>query len=264
MTQNSTIYHPFAAGREVCTPDDAPLDSAAVAATTEVRDVWSNGLAPEPQPGDREPFSGVVAFLLALLAIVAFQAPQLRRILSGLDTELLGVRRRANAFDSHTLSESRTLGLLILLGCVCQAIVLGAAISPGILSDGPMLGALTLLTVGYYIFQYAVYAVVGYTFTDKIDAAQWRHGFNLSQGLLGLCLALPALALLYYRQAATFLIIVCAILYILGRIVFLCKGFRIFYNGLPSLVYFILYLCAMEIIPVILVITIACKLDALI
>ena len=263
MIQSTPAYYPFATGHEVSADYDAPLDSAEVKASTRVVDVWSNGLDPQPQPAAREPASGAVAVLIALLAIVAFQAPQLKRILSGLDTELLGVRRRANAFDSHTLSESRTLGLLILLGCVCQAILLGAAIDSGAASNGHLLLALTGLTVGYYIFQYVAYAVVGYTFTDKINAAQWRHGFNLSQGLLGLCLVLPALGALYYREATTLMVIFGVIFYFMSRIAFLCKGFRIFYNGLSSLVYFILYLCAMEIIPVILVIVIACGIDAL-
>ena len=42
------------------------------------------------------------------------------------------------------------------------------------------------------------------------------------------------------------------IIYISCRIVFICKGFRIFFNNLVSLLYFILYLCSVEIVPVIL------------
>lgn len=267
MIQGGTTYHLFGIhhdGAPICTPDDAPLDSAVVAATTAVRDVWSDGIEPVGRRDDTQPYSGAVALLIALMALIAFAAPQLRRILSSLDTDLLGVRRRANAFDSHTIAESRTLALLLFLGCTCQAILLAVAIEPTAVSNGPLLGAMTLLAVGYYIFQYVAYSVVGYTFTDNINAAQWRQGFNLSQGVLGLFLALPAITVLYYHKATDILLVVALILYLIARIAFLCKGFRIFYNRLPSLVYFILYLCAVEIIPVILVIAAARRLVSLV
>lgn len=245
------------------TVDQAPADSATMLAMSQVHDVWSNGMTPAERAGDTRPYSGATALLITLVAIIAFEAPQLRRIMSNLETGLLGVRRRANAFESHTASESRTLGLLIVLGCVCQAILLGVAIDPGAVSDGPLLGALAGLTTGYYMFQYAAYSIVGYAFTDSINASQWRKGFNLSQGMTGLCLVLPAIAILYYHEATEILLVTALILYILIRIAYICKGFRIFYNQLPSLVYFILYLCALEMIPVILVVTIARYLDQL-
>lgn len=268
MISRENTYQPFGqygdgASAYRCTIDDAPLDSTSIAATTVARDVWSNGIRPAGRRDDTQPFSGTVALLIALLALVAFEAPQLRRILSSLDTDLLGVRRRANAFDSHTAAESRTLAILLFLGCCCQAILLAVAINPSAVSNGPLLGSITALTVGYYLFQYVAYSVVGYTFTDGINAAQWRHGFNLSQGVLGLTLAIPAITVMYYQEAINTLLIVALILYLTARIAFLCKGFRIFYNRLPSLVYFILYLCTLEIIPVILVVSIARRLNQL-
>ncbi|MFG6389490.1 DUF4271 domain-containing protein, partial [Muribaculum sp.] len=89
--------------------------------------------------------------------------------------------------------------------------------------------------------------------TDATGAAQWLKGFNATQALLGFLLLVPALAVLFYPAAALSLISISALLYILARIVFICKGFRIFYHNFPSLLYFILYLCTVEIIPVLLV-----------
>ncbi|MCH5320108.1 MAG: DUF4271 domain-containing protein, partial [Paramuribaculum sp.] len=40
------------------------------------------------------------------------------------------------------------------------------------------------------------------------------------------------------------------VLYVLARIMFIVKGFRIFYTNSASIVYFILYLCSLEIVPV--------------
>ncbi|MCM1449896.1 MAG: DUF4271 domain-containing protein [Clostridiales bacterium] len=239
--------------------DDMPQTVVA----TVRHDVWSDGMQPLGHRGNMLPSSGMVALLIALMALIAFGAPQLRRLLSSLDTDLLGVRRRANAFESHTASESHMLLLLLLAGCVCQAILIGVAIDPMSVSNGLLMGRLLLLTVGYYMFQYVAYGVIGYTFTDKINAMQWRKGFNLSQGVLGLTLLLPAVTALYYHKATIVLVGVGVVLYLIARVAFICKGFRIFYNELSSLVYFILYLCALEIIPAAAVLKLAGRLSTM-
>ena len=239
---------------------DAPLDSIAVLRSTAAVDTWTHGLAPASHAADMSPASGIVALIIALIALIAFESQQLRRILSSLDTDLLGVRRRDNVFDSHTSAESRTIALLLILACTCEAILLAVFTSgPAIVADGTMLASFLALSTGYYAFQWVAYSIIGYTFTDSINTAQWRKGFNLSQAMLGLALLLPAITVLYYHQSTTAPLIIALILYILARIAFLCKGFRIFYNRLPSLVYFILYLCALELIPVLIVISIACR-----
>ncbi|MDE6169760.1 MAG: DUF4271 domain-containing protein, partial [Duncaniella sp.] len=43
------------------------------------------------------------------------------------------------------------------------------------------------------------------------------------------------------------------VFYFLTRILFICKGFRLFYDNFGSLLYFILYLCTLEIVPLVLI-----------
>ena len=40
------------------------------------------------------------------------------------------------------------------------------------------------------------------------------------------------------------------VLYIIARVIFICKGFIVFYDNFYSLLYFILYLCTLEIAPI--------------
>ena len=82
---------------------------------------------------------------------------------------------------------------------------------------------------------------------------QWLRGFNASQSLAGLALIIPALLTIFYPDAARPTLIVAGCIYFLARVIFIAKGFRIFFTRITSLVYFILYLCTLEIIPVILV-----------
>lgn len=238
---------------EVCSLDEMPLDSAMVAATTILVDTPAAGKPAQPRPTGLQPDSWLLAGLLLLMTLIAAGARTFRHIFGALDTELLGVRRRANAFESHTSAESRTLLLMVLTGCFCQAILVGYFFRPDAVSDLPLLLALTGVTVTLYLFQVVAYNILGFTFTDKVNKTQLLKGLNLSQGLTALLLLIPTFILLFYHNVAMTMLIVAGCLYILGRIAFICKGFRIFYNGLSSLVYFILYLCALEIIPVIIV-----------
>jgi hypothetical protein len=65
---------------------------------------------------------------------------------------------------------------------------------------------------------------------------------------------LPVLVLLMlYPANGKLLLSVAALLYLVGRLVFVIKGFRIFYGNLTSIIYFLLYLCAVEIVPLALV-----------
>ena len=87
------------------------------------------------------------------------------------------------------------------------------------------------------------------SFSDKIGSRLWIDGFKASQAFLGLLL-LPVLVLLMLYPAHGKLLIGAAVLlYLVGRLIFIYKGFRIFYSNLTSIVYFILYLCAVEIVP---------------
>lgn len=228
---------------------DTAVDTEILTTTATVTDDYTSGLEPTPRPGDATPHSLVTALMIVLFTSIALAAKHLRHILRSMATDILGVRRRNNAFESHTSAETRTLATLILMGAICEAILLGTLVAPGITSRLSMFGAMLGLTVGYYLFQLAAYSVVGYAFTDTINATQWRRGFNLCQGLLGILLLLPALVILFYPAVSVLLLSVAAAVYIVVRITFIYKGFRIFYNSISSFVYFILYLCALEVIP---------------
>ena len=82
-------------------------------------------------------------------------------------------------------------------------------------------------------------------------------GLNASQMLLGVVLTVPTLVALFYPGVSGVMLAIAAGLYILSRICYISKGFRIFYNNFPSLLYFILYLCTLEIIPVITILILA-------
>lgn len=199
--------------------------------------------------------SGVMCIVVGMLLLVAFNFKHWGRFFKTFGNDLLSVRRRANVFDDNTMSETRVLIVLIMLECVCEAILVYCAISiraTTMQSIFPAIGLLSLSAGLFYILQLVAYSIVGSVFSDPTGRRQWVKGFNASQAFLGLFLLLPALIVLFYPGSSTWMLLLGASLYIIARLVFICKGFKIFYRGAGSLVYFIIYLLAVEIAPVVL------------
>ncbi len=198
--------------------------------------------------------SWLSTIIVAMLVIIALNINHCRQLFKNFRQNLIGMRQRANAFDNHTANETRTLFIIVVLLCLSEGILLfSAAVSAGIVIEDTGALAMTMLlgagALGYYLWQLAVYRTVGYAFADRDATRQWVSGFNASQTLLSLLLLVPALVALFYTGLTEIMLILAAVCYILTRILFICKGFRIFYTNFGSLLYFILYLCALEITP---------------
>lgn len=116
----------------------------------------------------------------------------------------------------------------------------------------------------YYLFQLCAYNAVGYAFTDNEHRRAWIRAFNASQGLLGFALMPAAIVTVFYPVAAMAALWVALALYVVARFLFIVKGFRIFYENFGSLLYFILYLCTLEIIPPLIIIIFTVRADSFI
>lgn len=198
--------------------------------------------------------SWLSTIIVAMLVIISLNINHCRQLFKNFRQNLIGMRQRANAFDNHTANETRTLFIIIVLLCLSEGILLFSAVaSRGIISEDTGALSMTMLlasvAMGYYLWQLAVYKVVGFAFADRDATRQWLAGFNASQTLLSLLLLVPALVALFYTDLTEIMLVLSAFCYILTRILFICKGFRIFYTNFGSLLYFILYLCALEITP---------------
>ena len=235
---------------------DAPVALRAEVQTSRGVVPYMYGLEPTPRAVLPGYDSAVMTLLIAVFLILSTNFRSYGIFFKTYIQDLFKERRREAFYETHTTSETRVLLALVLLATVCEGILLFAAACPtATLSAGavfPTLLGMIALTVGYYVFQYVAYSTVGYVFADPDKTRQWLRGFNGSQTLLGLALTIPALVVLFNPGATKLLVSLGVILYFLARIVFICKGFRLFYDKFESLLYFILYLCTLEIIPLIL------------
>lgn len=196
--------------------------------------------------------TGVMSLIIVTFLILAANFRHFKSYFKSVWNDLFSVRTRQNAFDDHTVGEERVLWSLLILLCVCEGIIAYSALSTMEIATGNAFFTIGLLSVAamcLYLFQLGSYQMVGYTFTTAIGRTQWVRGFNASQAMLGLALAVPALLSLFNPNISGELAMIGASLYIVARILFIIKGFRIFYDKIFSLFYFILYLCSLEIIP---------------
>lgn len=169
-------------------------------------------------------------------------------------------RRRENAFDNHTMGDVRMMTALVLNTCVLEGLLLFYAVGHfapslwhGMLERvGLNVWVITALCVGMHLFQLALYALLGYVFGDSTSRHLWLSGFRASQSVLGLLLFPVTALLLLFPSAMEPLLTIAAVLYAAVRIVFVFKGLRIFFNKLSLSLYFILYLCSVEIVPLVL------------
>lgn len=248
---DTTVTAPMPWAPRVSHESDAPVATGAERGTTLV--AYTRGLEPQPRnllPGYD---SGVMAVVIGTFLLLSLNFRHYSTFLKTFTQDLWDTRRRLNSNTDHTVSETRITMSLITLACVCEGILVFSALSAAGFTAGTTVlgGLLTAIGVsaGFYIFGLTAYTTVGYAFTTAEATAHWLRGFNASQSLLGLALVVPALIALFNPGAAVAMAWVGASLYVVARIIFIYKGFRLFYENLFSLVYFILYLCTLEIAP---------------
>lgn len=239
---------------DFCRETDAPYSAADHLAYASHPPAWQSGVAGAERQVMLGSDSGVMAVVTGLLVLIGLSMRYLRRLFKAIPQDLFSVRRRANVFDEHTANESRVVMLLLLQLFVSQGVLLymwlggpvaaGRALTPTVL-------ALAALSGAFYLFGLVGCITLGYVFTDSVNAGLLRRGLNASQIVLGLTLAIPTLFALFYPALTHAMLVVAAGLYVVLRLCYISKGFRIFYHNFPSLLYFILYLCTLEIIPVI-------------
>lgn len=237
-------------------PSEA-ADTVILTETEPVTPGWTIGLEGSTRQNKLNSNSGILTLIVLLFVAISLSFKDYRKLFSKFAEEMRSSRKsRGNAFDERSSHETRLMCLSILQYIVCGGIMLFAlaARRGGVSPDD--YGFTTLVSeigvfAAYYIFDIAAYSVVGYTFAGIENMKILLRRFNSSQSILGVTLALPALIVIFYPLLSDAMIYTSVTLYVLARLLFIIKGFDIFFTNIFSLLYFILYLCALEIIPLI-------------
>lgn len=256
-----------------------PVDTAvadSLAADTLVSEtvtalVWERPSRPETSPAaspaGNAPSSWVLLAVLLLFALVGIRFRSNSRYFRSLLSDLVEVRERHNVFDD-TVRETSFRVLLNLLMAASSGITIYCSFVsyfglPEV--NAPLCQAVTIAAVGAYMaFMAVAYRVTGTVFSTKAHASEWVRTFWASQAVLGIAL-LPSALLLLLRPELTFGVIIYSIsIFYLIKIIFFVKVFRIFFYEYSAWISFLYYLCALEIVPLILTYVGSLRLDRMI
>lgn len=222
-------------------------------------ELLTSGLMPMPRnilPGYD---SGVLSLAIGafLLATIGFIGA--RRLWNSFFRGLTHSGPGASSAETAetTTGERWSMAASLIQTFVCEGLLIFSAIHfTGIVPLTPTAyfkcaSLCALLCALLFGFQWMGYKTVAYAFAPhpSTDTKSLLRAFASTQSMLGAWLLLPALGALFYPSAAMTLVWIGAALYILARLLFIIKEFRIFYDNLFSLLYFFLYLCALEILP---------------
>ncbi len=202
--------------------------------------------------------SWIILSLVTLFVLIAVRFRRNLRFTGSLLRELTDAPASRGLFDD-TMRETAFIVLLNLL-CIASAGVLlwqsiGELALPGILTGPgillPLLRCLLCVTVLYGV-QRIAYFFIGRIFFNSELTRRLLRAFSASQGILSLVLLPLVLLGLFYPAALPVLVIPAIIAWILARLMFIVKGFRIFSPRAGQYIGFLYYLCSVEIIPVVL------------
>lgn len=256
MRQNS--YFSIAPDSARCTFEDAPSVPAERALTAMPPQAdFHKGIEPAARPLSAASDPVVTIAVFCILAAVLINLRHTRRLFGAFVSDITGSRQRSNVAET-TGYENRAVVLLSLLFCTVGAIILYIAAAPAGISVLLTTARLNLLmfsfgamSMTWYLIHVLGYRLIGWTFGTPEHTTAWLRSFNLSMGVFSLAALFPVVTALYIPQTGQNMAIITIILFILAISVPIIKGFRIFYSNFFSVLYFILYLCAIEIVPLI-------------
>lgn len=239
----------------------AAKDTIIEKATPPPPPAWTTGMEPRPLPPGAK--SDLPAFIGVGVVIAIVSLSRGAHLFSSIVHDLRPGARTGRRYDERDVSDRWCLAGIYALLIICSAILLSKFVTyihpeaAGI--DTVDVLYLTFAMCGYYLFKLFGYNIAGYAFGDTTQRAAWLRAYNATQMPLALALIVPVTLVVFDPLAVSEAMIVAAALVVVARIAFFVKGFSIFYINISSPFYFILYLCTLEITPIIVLYSCALK-----
>lgn len=193
--------------------------------------------------------------LLACFFLSSIALARGKKFLSQQVKDFVLHRDRTSIFDSSTAADVRYLIVLVVQTCVLVGItffnyfhdttpVLMERVSPLLL-----LGIYVGSCLVYFLLKWLLYMFLGWTFFDKNRTNMWLESYSTLIYYVGFALFPFVLFLVYFDLSFTNLIIIGAIILIFTKILMFYKWIKLFFHHFGTLFLLILYFCALEIVP---------------
>lgn len=219
--------------------------------------VWMAGTADAgiPLPYSPERDDCVSWVLLCCFLLSSYALSHSHKFLFQLAHDFVVHRERASIFAISTGTDLRYLFLLLLQTCVLSGLFLfvcsGSLISElgGYSSSLPVLGGYVGCCVLYLFVKWLLYSCLGWIFFNRNTVSFWLESYSTLLYYLGFGLFLSILFIVYFHIPLQISVIIGLVLLGLVKILILYKWIKLFCHNLFGGLLLILYFCALEIIP---------------
>lgn len=251
-TQRTDTLLLFQQGQFVSAKADS--DSLQLAVAHAVQEV-SSGFEGTPIPYSPRTDDAISLTLLACFFLSSIALARGKKFLSQQVKDFVLHRERTSIFDSSTAADMRYLLVLVLQTCVLAGItffnyfhdtspVLMNHVSPLLL-----LGIYVGFCLAYFLLKWLLYMFLGWVFFDKNRTNMWLESYSALIYYAGFALFPFVLFLVYFDLNLTNLIIIGSIILIFAKILMFYKWIKLFFHQFSGLFLLIVYFCALEIIP---------------
>ena len=240
--------------QEQASPAKADTDSLQLADLHAVQEVdpgfEGTPISYSPRTDDAIALTLLACFLLSSIALARG-----KKFLSQQVKDFMLHRERASIFDSSTAADVRYLLVLVLQTCVLSGITflnyfhdtcpaLMNHVSPLLL-----LGIYVGFCLAYFLLKWLLYMFLGWTFFFFFKTNMWLESYSALIYYVGFALFPFVLFLVYFDLSLTNLVIIGSIILIFTKILMFYKWIKLFFHQLSGLFLLILYFCALEIVP---------------
>ena len=235
-------------------PAKADSDSLQLADLHAVQEVDSGfegtPISYSPRTDDAIALTLLVCFFLSSIALARG-----KKFLSQQVKDFVLHRERTSIFDSSTAADVRYLLVLVLQTCVLSGITFINYFHdtcPALMdhvSSLLLLGIYVGFCLAYFLLKWLLYMFLGWTFFDKNKTNVWLESYSALIYYVGFALFPFVLFLVYFDLSLTNLVIIGSIILIFTKILMFYKWIKLFFHQFSGLFLLILYFCALEIVP---------------
>lgn len=188
-------------------------------------------------------------FIMAIIAIGSY------RYISASLKDFFHIRQRSNLFAERSDTEMKGRWLFAMQSCVLLAVLYFCYMQDHLIGTAPSHSPHSLLLLlivyccsGYYL-KYLLARIVGSVFFDSHSIRQWSDAYLLLSMLMGAALLPLILLKVYSDYDCQSLPYVVLALGFFSEILLIYRTYRVFFSRALGLVHLFLYLCALEILP---------------
>ena len=203
-----------------------------------------------PRTDDTIALTLLVCFFLSSIALAKG-----KKFLSQQVKDFVLHRERTSIFDSSTAADVRYLLVLVLQTCVLSGITFFNYFHdtcPTLMdhvSSLLLVGIYVVFCLTYLLLKWLLYMFLGWTFFDKNRTNMWLESYSALIYYAGFALFPFVLFLVYFDLSLTNLLIIGTIILIFTKMLMFYKWIKLFFHQFGDLFLLILYFCALEIVP---------------